>query len=127
MSCRFYLTSAEPDIGPDLWRPIEDLALLFKGHSQTVAVATGAPSGVGEYANGGCAVDLPTFERFCREAIAYYHRTDEGLFRSMTVGFIATALALLDRAGRPMPDKLTAEQQAAWTALRDQHASMMHR
>ncbi len=127
MSCRFHLTSDAPDTKSDLWRPVKDVALVFKGHSETVAVATRTSSGIGEYANGGCAVDLPEFERFCGVAIAYYHRTDEGMFRSMTVGFLATALALLDRAGRPMPDGLTPEQRAAWTALRDQHASMMSR
>jgi hypothetical protein len=51
----------------------------------------------------------------------------DGIQRALTVGFIATSLVLLDRAGQPLPPAASLEQQAAWAALRDQHAGIMPR
>ncbi|MBV9023091.1 MAG: hypothetical protein JO362_04675 [Streptomycetaceae bacterium] len=72
-------------------------------------------------------LNLSVFEAFCAEAVAQYGKTTHGILRSLLVGFLATALVLLDRAGHPMPTCPTAEQHAAWTALRDQHALLMPR
>ena len=47
-------------------------------------------------------------------------------FRSLTVGTIATASVLVERAAGQLPE-LDPEQSTAWTALRGQHARSMPR
>ena len=127
MSCRFYVEAAEDTDEPNLWWPANNVARLFKGYSESVAVLLGVPSGIGDLIEDECEVDLPVFEKFCAEAVARYEKTNHALLRTLIVGFIGTALALLDRAGGKMPASATPEQQAAWIALRDQQARLMNR
>ena len=58
--------------------------------------------------------------------MARYGRTTNGILRSLIVGYLATALVLLDRTGS-MPEGVAPEQRTAWIALRDQHANLMAR
>ncbi|MEU2620021.1 DUF6086 family protein [Streptomyces sp. NPDC007157] len=44
---------------------------------------------------------------------------------SVSLGFLATALVLIDRAGHPAPAMPGPDQERAWTVLRDQHARAM--
>lgn len=111
----------------DLWSPGASVARLFKGYADSVAAFLGAPSGISDLIGDRCEIDLTVFEEFCAKALARYEELDHTVPRSLLVGFLATALALLDRAGGRMPSSATPEQQAAWAALRDQHAHAMPR
>ncbi|WP_329133561.1 DUF6086 family protein [Streptomyces sp. NBC_01476] len=110
-----------------LWRPDGRVAGLFLGHAELFADLLGVPSGIGDVINDECSVDDSVLEAFCAASLAEYGATDQGIQRTLTVGFIATALVLLDRAGRPVPTTVATEQRAAWAALRDQHAAVMPR
>ncbi|MFK0111273.1 DUF6086 family protein [Streptomyces sp. NPDC091217] len=121
---RFY-GEIESHLTRVLWEPQEAVARLFRGHLETVSGLLGAPSRIRDLPDGNCAVDIPGLEEFCDRAIAEYHRSDQGIFRSLTVGFIATVMVLLDRAGCPMPDVPDAPRSRAWAALRDEHALAM--
>ena len=123
---RFELTPANAGnaAAASLWQTEPAVARLFAGEARLVAEALGVPSGIGEPVDNRCTVDLPAFSTFCAGAVEGY-ATQPGIQRALTVGFVATALALLDRAGHPLPPAPSAEQQAAWSALRDQHAAVM--
>lgn len=114
-----------PDVG--LWRADEGVAGLFLGHAALFADFLGVPSGLGNAVNAECRVDDYLLDAFCVASLAEYGATGQGIQRALTVGFIATALVLLDRAGRPVPAGVAPEQQAAWAALRDQHSAVMPR
>ncbi|MDI5962038.1 DUF6086 family protein [Streptantibioticus silvisoli] len=114
--------------GAVLWRPDADIARLFIGHEVLVAELLGVPSVIGCAAGDADAtIDIPALLAFCTRALARYGRTGQGVERSLTVGFLATALELLRRAGHDVPPTDPAEQRAAWSALRDQHAAQMPR
>ncbi|WP_327290303.1 DUF6086 family protein [Streptomyces sp. NBC_01198] len=114
-----------PEAG--LWRADDRVAGLFLGHAALFADFLGVPSGIGNIVNGECPVDGSLLDAFCVASLAEYGATVQGIQRALTVGFIATALVLLDRAGRPVPTCVAPEQQAAWAALRDQHSAVMPR
>jgi hypothetical protein len=126
-SIRFHTGVEDGHAATGLWQAEAGVAGLFTGQAALVGDLLGVPSGIGSPADGQCTVELPEFSAFCAAAVTQYGSTAEGIQRALTVGFIATALVLLDRAGRPQPDAPSAQQQAAWTALRDQHAAVMPR
>ncbi|SCE36463.1 hypothetical protein GA0115240_154724 [Streptomyces sp. DvalAA-14] len=109
--------------GAVLWAVDSAVARLFTGHAALVSQLLGIPSGIGADAR----IDGEALREFCEVALDRYGRTDQGIERSLTVGFLATALELLHRAGHDVPPTVSAEQRAAWTALRDQHAPQMPR
>lgn len=119
--------AADSADAPVLWQVEAAVARLFAGEAALVAALLGVPSGVGEVTADRCALDLPAFSAFCATAVAQYATTNQAVQRALTVGFIATALVLLDRAGHSLPSAPSPEQQAAWAALRDQHAAVMPR
>ncbi|MFC4033919.1 DUF6086 family protein [Streptomyces polygonati] len=113
--------------GPVLWTVDSAVARLFTGHAALVSRLLGVPSGIGVPSGTGAGIDVAGLRDFCGAALDRYGLTDEGIERSLTVGFLATALELLHRAGHDVPPTDPAEQRAAWTALRDQHALQMPR
>ncbi|MFI1097330.1 DUF6086 family protein [Streptomyces sp. NPDC020917] len=123
----FRTDSSQSTAGAGLWRADNRVAGLFLGHAALFAQLLGVSSGIGDVVNGECCVDTSVLNTFCAVALAEYGATDQGIQRTLTVGFIATALVLLDRAGRPVPACVAPEQQAAWGALRDQHSAAMLR
>jgi hypothetical protein len=110
-----------------LWRAGDRVAGLFLGHAALLADFLGVPSGLGNVINAECRVDDSLLDAFCVVSLAEYGATAQGIQRTLTVGFIATALVLLGRAGHPVPACVAPEQQAAWAALRDQHSAVMPR
>ncbi|MFJ3706826.1 DUF6086 family protein [Streptomyces sp. NPDC090053] len=122
MDFRFH-SSDTPERG--LWCPSSAVAHAFKGYSVVCSGVFDTRSGVGDIVDGECAIDFRTFSEFSAELIARYCATDQGILRSLTVGFIATSLVLIDRAGLPGPLVPGEGQQQAWAALRDQHARAM--
>jgi hypothetical protein len=127
MSCTFRVEGPDDGPGETLWTAPSSAARLFVGHSVLVAGLLEIPSGVNQVADDECVLDVSVFQTFCARAVARYERTNNGLLRTLLVGFLIIALVLLDRAGGAMPDSATAEQHASWVALRDQHAPLMPR
>lgn len=113
----------EGESGAVLWTAAPDVARLFTGQAALVSRLLGLPSGI----RADAGIDVDTLNEFCEEALRRYGRTDQGVERSLTVGFLATVLELLRRAGHDVPATEPPEQHAAWTALRDQHAPQMPR
>lgn len=122
MITHFYAKKAQGAERLSLWAADDKVAQVFKCHSDAVAALLEIPSGISEAAESGYEIDLPAFDSLLTEAVAHYEATDQGILRSLTVGFIATALVLLDRATQRMP---IAQQQALWAGLRDQLAALM--
>jgi hypothetical protein len=114
-----------PEVG--LWRAGDRVAGLFLGHAALLADFLGVPSGLGNVIDAECRVDDSLLDAFCVASLTEYGATDQGIQRALTVGCIATALVLLDRAGRPVPACVAPNQQAAWAALREQHSAVMPR
>ncbi|MER7397412.1 DUF6086 family protein [Streptomyces sp. NPDC000151] len=117
------LAEDDEESGAVLWTADSDVARLFTGQAALVSQLLSVPSGIG--ADSEIYVDI--LREFCQEGLRRYGRTDQGVERALTVGFLATALELLRRAGHDVPATELPEQRVAWTALRDQHASQMPR
>lgn len=111
--------------GRDIWRPDAEVAHAFKGSSDVFSGIYRTDSGVGSLAAGECVVDFERFRKLSEVAIDRFTASDQGILRSLSLGFIATALVLIDRAGHPAPAMLGPAQELAWAALRDQHARAM--
>jgi hypothetical protein len=113
----------DEESGAVLWTADSEVARLFTGQAALLSQLLSVPSGI----RADAEIDVDTLCEFCEEALRRYGRTDQGVERSLTVGFLATALELLRRAGHDVPPTEFAEQRAGWTALRDQHAPQMPR
>jgi hypothetical protein len=117
------IAEEDGESGAVLWTADSDVARLFTGHAALVSQLLDVPSGILPDAE----VDVDGLREFCEAALERYGHTDQGIERSLTVGFLATALELLRRGGHDVPPTDVAEQRTAWTALRDQHAPQMPR
>jgi hypothetical protein len=111
--------------GRDIWCPGADVARAFKGSSDVFSGIYGISSGVGELIDGECVIDFRNFREFSAVAVDRFTTSDQGILRSLTLGFISTSLVLIDRAGHPAPAMPGPAQELAWRALRDQHARAM--
>lgn len=116
-------TESDDKSGAVLWTADSAVARLFTGHAALVAHLLEVPSGI----SADAQIDVDTLHEFSEQALQRYGRTDQGVERSLTVGFLATTLELLHRAGHDVPLSDLTEQRAAWIALRDQHAPQMSR
>jgi len=111
--------------GRDIWCPNADIARAFKGSSEVFSGVYCVESGVGDLVDGECVIDFREFRDFSAVTVDRFTRSDQGILRSLTLGFIATSLVLIDRAGHPAPAMPGPAQELAWRALRDQHARAM--
>ncbi|MFD4507715.1 DUF6086 family protein [Streptomyces sp. NPDC058457] len=111
--------------GRDIWCPNTEVAQAFVGTAEVFAQVFGVTSGVADPVDGVCLVDFRAFGALCAAAVGRFSGTREGILRSLSLGFIATALVLIDRAGHPAPAMPGPDQERAWAVLRDQHARAM--
>ncbi|MFJ8472000.1 DUF6086 family protein [Kitasatospora sp. NPDC094011] len=107
-----------------VWDPSNTVARLFTGEAVAVASAFNLESGIGEIIEDECELDLPVLEAFLADLVRRYHEATHPILRSLTVGFIATASVLVDRAGGQLPPG-EPDQVAAWAQLRQEHARSM--
>ncbi|MGW7549315.1 DUF6086 family protein [Streptomyces sp. NPDC054770] len=112
--------------GRTIWCPDVEVAQAFVGTAEVFSQVFGVASGVGDPDHGVCAIDFRDFGALCAAAVGRFSGTREGILRSLSLGFIATALVLIDRAGHLAPAMPGPEQERAWAVLRDQHARAMH-
>lgn len=122
MTVSFYSRDAS---GHDLWRPTNDVSCTFMSIADAMSEILGVDSGISEAAEGVHEIDIRVFHRFTAALVERYCETDQGILRTLTAGFIATCLVLINRAGYSAPEVTDPEQQQAWLTLRDQHAQAM--
>ena len=89
----------------DLWNPASGVSRVFIRVADALSADIGVPSGVGPMLADEAQVDLPVFQVFVDSLVSRFYRdSNHPIQRSMTEGFIATALVLLDRAGGTLPE-----------------------
>ncbi|MET7456087.1 DUF6086 family protein [Streptomyces sp. NPDC005574] len=111
--------------GRDIWCPPAEAAHAFVGTAEVFAGVFGVDSGVALPVDGVCVIGFRDFEALCAAAVDRFSTSDQGILRSLSLGFISTSLVLIDRAGRPAPSMPGPDQERAWAVLRDQHARAM--
>ncbi|MGW0996711.1 DUF6086 family protein [Streptomyces sp. NPDC002523] len=111
--------------GRDIWCPGTDVAHAFVGTAEVFSGVFGVRSGIAHPVDGVCVIDFRDFGALSAAAIDRFSTSDQGILRSLTLGFISTSLVLIDRSGHPAPAMPGPDQERAWTALRDQHARAM--
>ncbi|MGW2646759.1 DUF6086 family protein [Streptomyces sp. NPDC001393] len=122
MKVRFHASDMP---GRDIWRASAETARTFKGNAEVLAEIFGVDSGVGDLVNGECVIDFGDFSKLSAITLDRFSASGQGILRSLTLGFIATSLVLIDRSGHTAPAMPGPDQERAWTALRDQHARAM--
>lgn len=111
--------------GRDLWCPSPEVARAFVGTAEVYSHVFGVGSGIGDPADGVCVIDFQDFGSLCAAAVGRFSTTGQGILRSLSLGFIATSLVLIERAGHRAPVMPGPAQELAWAALREQHARVM--
>ncbi|MFD5666011.1 DUF6086 family protein [Streptomyces anthocyanicus] len=88
------------DVGDEtLWNPSNGAARLFLRQVAVYEAELGVPSGVGEMVNDECQIDPGAYGRFVNTLVAWHHGTHHRIIHTLSRGFVATALALANRAG----------------------------
>lgn len=92
------------DVGDEtLWNPSNGAGLLFLRHVEVFEAELGLPSGIGQGKHWGdpdtLEVDVVVYEEFARGLVHWHCRTQHSVIRTLSEGFVATALALARRAG----------------------------
>jgi hypothetical protein len=111
--------------GRDIWCPPAEVAHAYVGTAEVFSGVFGVASGLGIPVDGVCVIDFQDFDALCAAAVDRFSTSDQGILRSLALGFISTSLVLIDRAGRAAPAMPGPDQERAWTLLRDQHARAM--
>ncbi|MGW6318622.1 DUF6086 family protein [Streptomyces sp. NPDC055099] len=92
------------DVGDEtLWNPSNGAGLLFLRQVEVFEAELGLPSGIGQGKHWGdpdtLEVDVVVYEEFMRGLVDRHCRTCHPVIRTLSEGFVATALALARRAG----------------------------
>ncbi|WP_328439455.1 DUF6086 family protein [Streptomyces sp. NBC_00444] len=87
------------DMGEEtLWNPSNGAAQLFVRQVRLYEDLLGMPSGIGPMENDEAQLDPAAFETFVTALLAWRDRTQHRIIDALAAGFIATVLALADRA-----------------------------
>ncbi|MFG3690971.1 DUF6086 family protein [Micromonospora sp. NPDC047740] len=86
-----------------MWNPSNRVAELFVRTSEAVAPLAATPTGIGAMDADDYEVDLDVFVGFVDALVEQYLSSSHAILRSLLEGFLATALVLVDRAGRAVP------------------------
>ncbi|WP_030674983.1 DUF6086 family protein [Streptomyces sp. NRRL B-1347] len=82
-----------------LWNPSGGAARLFLRQVEVFEAELGVPSGVGPMENDESHIDPDVFGAFVNALVAHHRRTHHAVVLALTDGFLATVLALAERAG----------------------------
>jgi hypothetical protein len=86
-----------------LWNPSTGVAELFVHVAQSLASTAGTPTGIGAVYADEYEIDPDNFAAFVNALVDRYLSSHHPIFRSLLEGFLATAIVLVDRAGRDVP------------------------
>ena len=88
------------DLGDEtLWNPSNGAARLFLRHVALYEEELGVPAGIGPMENDECQVDPAAFGTFVSALLQWRDSTQHGVIDALSAGFVATAVALAERAG----------------------------
>jgi hypothetical protein len=86
-----------------LWNPTSRVAELFFRTSEAIAPTVGLPTGIAPVVADEYQLDLDTFTAFTDALVHRYLSSSHPILRLLLEGFTATALVLVERAGRSVP------------------------
>ena len=86
-----------------LWNPASRVAELFFRTSEAIAPTVGLPTGIAPEVADEYEIDLDTFTAFVDALVHRYLSSSHTILRSLLEGFTATALIMVERAGRNIP------------------------
>jgi len=88
------------DVGDEtLWNPSNGAARLFLRHVTLYEDELGVPSGIGPMENDECRIDPAALGTFVNTLLQWRDRTRHHVVDALSAGFLATAVALAERAG----------------------------
>jgi hypothetical protein len=83
-----------------LWNPATRVAELFFRTSEALAPTVGLPTGIAPVVADEYEIDLDTFTVFVDALVRRYLSSSHTILRSLLEGFAATAIVMVERAGR---------------------------
>lgn len=83
-----------------LWNPASRVAELFVRTGESLVPLVGLPTGIAPGAADEYEVDLDAFTVFVDAVVRRYLSSSHLILRSLVEGFAATALVMVERAGR---------------------------
>lgn len=86
-----------------LWNPASRVAELFFRTSEAIAPTVELPTGIAPVVADEYEIDLDTFTAFADALVHRYLSSSHTILRSLLEGFTATALVMIERAGRSVP------------------------
>jgi len=86
-----------------LWNPATRVAELFFRAGEAIALTVGVPTGIAPVVADEYRIDLDTFTAFADALVHRYLSSSHTILSSLLEGFTATALVLVERAGRSVP------------------------
>lgn len=86
-----------------LWNPASRVAELFFRTSEAIAPTVRLQTGIAPVVADEYEIDLDTFTVFADAVVHRYLSSSHTILRSMLEGFTATALVMVERAGRSLP------------------------
>ncbi|WP_435225214.1 DUF6086 family protein [Streptomyces sp. Tue6028] len=84
--------------GRTLWNPSNGAARLFLRQVAVFEAELGLPSGIGPMEADESRIDPVAFQMFVAALLAQHRRTSHGVMIALSEGFVATVLALAERA-----------------------------
>lgn len=100
-----------------LWNPANRVAEVFVSTGEAIAPTVGLPTGIAAVVADEYEIDLDVFTAFVGALVHRYLSSSHAILRSLLEGFTATALVMVERAGRGIP-------ALAETATRDASAGI---
>ncbi|MFI6285041.1 DUF6086 family protein [Streptomyces sp. NPDC051018] len=82
-----------------LWNPSNGASRLFIRQVEVFQAELGVPSGIGPQEADEYRIDPAAFGVFVNALVARHRRTSHGVVLALSEGFLATTLALAERAG----------------------------
>jgi hypothetical protein len=86
-----------------LWNPSTRVAELFVRTSEAIAPTVELPTGIAPVVADDYEIDPDTFTVFVDALVRLYLSSSHLILRSLLEGFTATALVMVERAGRSVP------------------------
>lgn len=86
-----------------LWNPSNGVAELFARTAQALAPTAGIPTGTSEMYADEYEIDPDSLAAFLNALVSRYLASHHPVFRALLEGFLATAMVLVERAGRDVP------------------------
>ncbi|MEU2154685.1 DUF6086 family protein [Streptomyces sp. NPDC019396] len=119
------------DLGDEtLWNPATGVARVFLRHVALFEDELGIASGIGPMVADECQVDPVAYGAFANALLAWHRAHGHTVLVALSEGFVATALALAERARIEVRwdalDHALREDPATWQAeLREKVAALM--